>query len=65
MRSGGGMALLIIIAIFTVIAAWFVAQSDIAIANVFNKNHDDVHWIAAASMASLLFIIITIAIGII
>jgi ABC-type enterochelin transport system permease subunit len=56
------MKLLIIIAIFTAIAGWFVSQSNIELANVFNKNHDDMHWIAAASMASLLFIIITIAI---
>ncbi len=57
------MGLIIIIATFTAIAGWFLSQSDIEIANVFNNNHDDMHWIAAASMASLLFIIITIALS--
>ena len=57
--------LLIIIAIFTTIAGWFVLQSDIELANVFEKNHDDMHWIAAASIASLLFVIVSLALGII
>ena len=55
----------IIVAIFTAIAAWFISQSDLELANVFEKNHDDMHWIAAAAMASLLFIIISIATGVI
>jgi hypothetical protein len=59
------MQLLIVIIIFTAIAGWFISQSNIELANVFNKNHDDMHWIAAASMASLLFIIVSIALGII
>ena len=59
------MEMVIIIAIFAAIAGWFVLQSDIELANVFEKNHDDMHWIAAAAMASLLFIIISIALGII
>ena len=59
------MEMVIIIAIFTAIAGWFVTQSDTELANVFDKNHDDMHWIAAAAMASLLFIIISIALGII
>jgi hypothetical protein len=59
------MELLIIITILTATACWFLLQSNIELANVFNKNHDDMHWIAAASMASLLFIIISLALGII
>tara|TARA_R110001583_G_scaffold47516_1_gene148775 strand:+ start:482 stop:661 length:180 start_codon:yes stop_codon:yes gene_type:complete len=59
------MQLLIVIIIFTAIAGWFISQSNIELANVFNKNHDDMHWIAAASMATLLFIIVSIALGII
>ena len=65
MRAGGGMELLIIIIIFTTLGGWFISQADIELANVFNKNHDDMHWIAAASMASLLFIIVSLALGII
>jgi hypothetical protein len=59
------MELLIIIAILTAAACWFLLQSNIELENVFHKNHDDMHWIAAASMASLLFIIVSLALGII
>ncbi len=59
------MELLIVIAIFTALGGWFVSQSDIALTNVFEKNHDDMYWIAAASIVSLLFIIVSIALGVI
>ena len=59
------MELLIIIIIFTAMAGWFVLQSNIELTNVFNKSHDDMHWVAAASMACLLFIIVSIILGII
>ena len=59
------MELIIIITIFTALGGWFILQSDIELANVFNKNYDDIHWIAAASMASLLFIVVSLALGII
>ena len=59
------MALLIVVAIFTALAVWFVSQSDTELKNVFERSHDDVHWIAAAAMASLLFIIVSLALGVI
>lgn len=59
------MELLIVVSIFTAFAAWFVSQSDIELKNVFEKGHDDMHWIAAAAMASLFFIIISVALGVI
>ena len=54
------MKMVIIIAIFTAIAGWFITQSDTELANVFDKNHDDMHWIASAAMTCLIFFIIAL-----
>ncbi len=52
------MELNIVIIILSAILGWFVLQGTIDSKRVFTHNQDDVHWIAAAAMTSLLFFII-------
>ena len=52
------MELNLVIIILSAILGWFVLQGLIAAERVITHNHDDVHWIAAAAMTSLLLFVI-------
>ena len=52
------MGLNIVIIILSAILAWFVLQGTIDSKRVITHNQDDVHWIAAAAMTTLILFII-------
>ena len=52
------MELNIVIIILSAILSWFILQGTIDSKRVFTHNQDDVHWIAAAAMTSLILLII-------
>ena len=52
------MELNIIIIILSAIAGWFALQGAIDVDKVTTHNQDDMHWIAAASMTTLILFII-------
>ena len=52
------MELIIIVALFSTIAGWFVLQSDVELSKVFDRNNDDMHWIAAAAMTTLILFLL-------
>lgn len=54
------MELNIVIIILSAIAGWFALQGAINIDKVATHNQDDVHWIAAAAMTTLILFIIGI-----
>ena len=57
------MGLNIVITILSVIMAWFILEGIINAKHVFTRDQDDVHWIAAAAMTCLIFIIITLTLS--
>ena len=52
------MELNIVIIILSAIAGWFILEGTIDSKRVFTHSQDDVHWIAAAAMTSLILFII-------
>ena len=52
------MELNIVIIILSAIAGWFILQGTIDSKRVFTHNQDDVHWIAAAAMTTLILFIV-------
>tara|TARA_B100000674_G_C37523121_1_gene770331 strand:- start:438 stop:620 length:183 start_codon:yes stop_codon:yes gene_type:complete len=52
------MELNIVIIILSAILCWFVLQGTIEFNRVFTHDQDDVHWIAAAAMTSIILFII-------
>ena len=52
------MGLNIVIITLSAILAWFVLQGMIELTRVFTHSQDDVHWIAAAAMTTLILFII-------
>ena len=52
------MELDIVVIILSAIAGWFVLQGIIDADRVFTHDLDDVHWIAAAAMTTLILFII-------
>ena len=52
------MELNIVIIILSAIAGWFILQGTIDSKRVFTHDQDDVHWIAAAAMTSLILFVI-------
>ena len=54
------MELNIVIIILSALLGWFVLQGTIDSKRVFTHNQDDVHWIAAAAMTTLILFIIGI-----
>ena len=57
------MELNFVIIVLLIILGWFVLQGVIASKLVFTHNQDDVHWIAAAAMTSIILFIIGIIFG--
>jgi hypothetical protein len=54
------MGLNIFIIILSAILGWFVLQGIINAHRVFTHNQDDVHWIAAAAVTTLILFIVGI-----
>lgn len=54
------MELNIVIIILSAIAGWFVLQGAIDAEKAITHNQDDMHWIAAAAMTTLILFIIGI-----
>ena len=52
------MQLDIVVIILTAVLGWFVLQGTIDSKRVFTHNQDDVHWIAAAAITSLILFIL-------
>lgn len=52
------MGLNIVIVVLSAILAWFILQGFINADRVFSHNQDDVHWIAAVAMTTLILFII-------
>ena len=52
------MELNIVIIVLTAILSWFVLQGTIDSKRVFTHDQDDVHWIAAAAMTTLILFVI-------
>ena len=52
------MELNIVIIILSAILAWFILQGTIDAKRVFTHSQDDVHWLAAAAMTTLILFII-------
>ena len=52
------MELNIVIIILSAILAWFIFEGIINAKHVITRDQDDVHWIAAAAMTSLILFII-------
>ncbi len=52
------MGLNIVIIILSAILAWFVLQGTVEVTRVFTHNQDDVHWMAAAAITTLILFII-------
>ena len=54
------MELNIVLIILSTIAGWFALQGAISLDKVATHNQDDMHWIAAAAMTTLILFIIGI-----
>ena len=52
------MELNIVIIVLSAMLSWFVLQGTIDTKRVFSHNQDDVHWIAAAAMTTLILFVI-------
>ena len=53
----------LVIIILAAIMGWFILEGIVNAKQVFTRDQDDVHWIAAASITCLIFFIITLALS--
>ena len=57
------MILNFIIIILSAIMGWFILEGIINAKHVFTRDQDDVHWIAAAAMTSLILLAIGLSLS--
>ena len=53
----------LVIIILSALMGWFILQGSLDANRVFTHDQDDVHWIAAAAMTSLILFIITLSLS--